>query len=181
MTITIRSETVDDCPAIHALTKAAFPDSTASEAAIIDDLRSAGALTVSLVAVDTSDPAGTIIGHVAFSPVTITPAIETGVWLGLGPISVTPGRQRQGIGRMLIQDGLRRLATLESVQGCVLLGNPELYNKFGFEAGRGLVLEGVPPRYFMSVSLDGGECPQGVVKFHAAFDQSLKDANTKSH
>ncbi|KAM3447390.1 hypothetical protein MY5147_010019 [Beauveria neobassiana] len=181
MTVTIRPELFGDHAAIHALIVAAFPNSTANEPAIVDDLRSAGALTLSLVAVDSSDPADSIIGHVAFSPVTITPALETKTWLGLGPISVAPARQRQGIGSMLLQEGLRRLATSKNVQGCVLLGNPDLYTKFGFVAGSGLVLEGVPPQYFMSVVLDGGKCPRGVVKFHAAFDQSLVDGKAKSH
>ncbi|KAJ6783181.1 hypothetical protein PWT90_10049 [Aphanocladium album] len=183
MPVTIRPETPADHEAIHSLTAIAFAKSTAREAFIVDDLRAASALTLSLVATDSSSSSSSshdIIGHVAFSPVTITPT-PAKTWLGLGPISVAPERQRQGVGRMLIEASLERLRDMDGVQGCVLLGNPELYNKFGFFAGRGLTLEGVPPHYFMSVVLDGGEYPQGVVKFHETFDQSLKEADTKSH
>lgn len=178
MSISIRPETPADVAPIHDLTDAAFANSTAHEALIVSSLRAASSLTLSLVAVDLSS--SRIIGHVAFSPISITPA-TTKTWLGLGPISVAPDRQRQGVGRRLIEEGLARIKEMEDVQGCVLLGSPEFYGRFGFEAGRGLVLKGVEEKYFMSLLLDGGECPQGEVKFHEAFDQSLQDANDKAH
>ncbi|MGF7053500.1 putative acetyltransferase [Bosea sp. OAE752] len=161
----IRPEQPADAAAIRALTTEAFaaaPHSSGTEAAIIDGLRAAGALTLSLVAVE----GGEIVGHVAFSPVTIDGA-ERG-WFGLGPVSVQPGRQRGGIGSGLIRDGLQRLREI-GAGGCVLLGDPGYYGRFGFAADPALVLEGVPPEYFMRLAFGAG-VPAGTVRYHAAFD-----------
>lgn len=159
----IRPEQPEDTDAIRALTTEAFasaPHSSGTEAAIVDALRAAGALTLSLVASEGNE----IVGHVAFSPVTIDGA-ERG-WFGLGPVSVRPGRQRGGIGSGLIREGLRRL---RESGGCVLLGDPAYYGRFGFAADPALVLEGVPPGYFMRLAF-GAETPAGTVRYHAAFD-----------
>ena len=53
--------------------------------------------------------------------------------------------------------------------GCVLLGDPEYYSRFGFKVQPGLTLEGVPPEYFQALSLDG-DYPLGSVQYQAAFD-----------
>src|ERR1700761_8569377 len=95
----IRAEHPGDHAAIRSLTTAAFQDAPHTnhvEAAIIDALRTSGALTISLVAIDKA----AVIGHIAFSPVTING--EHLHWYGLGPVSVRPDRQRQGIGHSLI-------------------------------------------------------------------------------
>src|SRR5689334_4880150 len=105
----IRLERPEDAATIHALTDAAFkgmPFSDETEAGVIDGLRAAGALTLSLVATE----GGEIVGHVAFSPVQING--EAGDWYGLGPVSVWPDHQRRGIGQALIRDGLQRLRSL---------------------------------------------------------------------
>lgn len=97
---TIRSETPADIEAIAAVTKAAFAMlaiSDHTEQYIVEALRAAGALTVSLVA----ERAGRVVGHIAFSPVTISDG--TPGWYGLGPVSVLPECQRQGIGAALIR------------------------------------------------------------------------------
>ena len=161
----IRPERPGDADAIRALTTEAFataPHSSGTEAAIVDALRAAGALALSLVAVEGEQ----ILGHVAFSPVTID-GVERG-WFGLGPVSVQPGRQRGGIGSELIREGLRRLCEMGAA-GCVLLGDPAYYGRFGFANDPALVLEGVPPEYFMRLGF-GGEMPAGTVRYHAAFD-----------
>lgn len=161
----IRPEQPEDTDAIRALTTEAFasaPHSSGTEAAIVDALRAAGALTLSLVAIEGNE----IVGHVAFSPVTIDGA-ERG-WFGLGPVSVRPGRQRGGIGSNLIREGLQRLRAMGAA-GCVLLGDPGYYGRFGFAADPALVLEGVPPEYFMPLGF-GAEVPAGTVRYHAAFD-----------
>ncbi|HEV7256700.1 MAG TPA: N-acetyltransferase [Bosea sp. (in: a-proteobacteria)] len=161
----IRAEEPGDVDAIRTLTTEAFataPHSSGTEAGIVDGLRAVGALTLSLVAVED----GEIVGHVAFSPVTIDGA-ERG-WFGLGPVSVRPGRQRGGIGSGLIREGLRRLRE-RGAGGCVLLGAPAYYGRFGFAADPALVLEDVPPDYFMRLAF-GGEVPAGTVRYHAAFD-----------
>lgn len=162
--IVIRSETEFDAGAINEVTAAAFKTleiSNHTEQFIIEALRAAKALTLSLVA----EMDGRVVGHVAFSPVTISDG--TTHWYGLGPVSVLPAYQRQGIGKALIREGLSRLKALNA-QGCCLVGHPDYYRKFGFENVPGLVLEGVPHEVFFTLSFDG-HTPQGTVTFHDAF------------
>lgn len=161
----IRLERPDDAPTIHALTDAAFkgrPYSGGAEAKIIDALRAAGALTLSLVA--TED--GAIVGHVAFSPVTING--EAGDWYGLGPVSVWPDRQRTGIGQAVIGEGLQRLRAM-GAGGCVLLGDPAYYARFGFANDPDLRHAGAPAWAFQRLALNGST-PRGEVSFHPAFE-----------
>lgn len=163
----IRQERPEDAKTIHALTDAAFkgmPFSDGTEARVIDGLRAAGALTLSLVAVQD----GAIVGHVAFSPVTINGA--AGDWCGLGPVSVWPDRQRSGIGQALIREGLRRLRSM-GAGGCVLLGAPAYYARFGFENDPGLRHAGAPAWAFQCLTLIGPR-PIGEVSFHPAFEVS---------
>ncbi|WDZ78934.1 N-acetyltransferase [Ensifer adhaerens] len=163
----LRSERATDVATIRQITKAAFapmPYSSQTEAEIIDALRAAGALTLSLVAVEN----GEIVGHVAFSPVAIDG--EDMGWYGLGPISVRPDRQQGGIGGRLIREGLQRLATT-GAKGCVLLGDPGYYKRFGFENHEGLRFEGPPAEYFMALAFNG-PVPSGRVSFHDGFDAS---------
>jgi putative acetyltransferase len=161
----IRFEQPQDQMAITRITIAAFAGQAHSgqtEHVIIDRLRDAGALTLSLVAVDR----GEIIGHVAFSPVEIE--AEHKGWFGLGPVSVRPERQREGIGTSLIQRGLRELRT-RGAAGCVVLGDPAYYRRFGFENDDALRYEGAPGEFFMRKELRGG-VPAGTVRYHPAFD-----------
>ena len=160
----IRRETARDVGAIETVTAAAFRDhpiSRQTEHFIIRELRAAGALAVSLVA----EEGGDIVGHIAFSPVTLTDGSEG--WYGLGPISVVPDRQRQGIGTKLMQEGLEALKTLEA-QGCVLVGDPHFYERFGFKSPAGLSHEGVPPENLLVLAFEG-RVPAGEVEFHKAF------------
>lgn len=161
----VREEQAGDEQAISTLTQAAFlnaPHSNQQEAAIVDALRAASVLTLSLVAEDE----GGLVGHVAFSPVLIDGA-DYG-WYGLGPISVLPARQGEGIGSMLMREGLRRLREA-GAKGCVVLGDPGYYQRFGFTNDARLKLEGVPAEYFQSLIFEG-EIPEGKVRYHAAFD-----------
>lgn len=163
--VVIRSETEPDATAISEVTVAAFKTMAISrhtEQFIIEALRAAGALAVSLVAA----MEGRVIGHIAFSPVTL--ADGTLGWFGLGPVSVLPAYQRRGIGRALIQEGLSRLRAMQA-QGCCLVGHPEYYRRFGFKNIAGLVCEGVPPDVFFALSFTG-RYPQGTVTFHEAFN-----------
>ncbi|QOZ31717.1 GNAT family N-acetyltransferase [Bradyrhizobium sp. CCBAU 53421] len=162
----IRDEHPEDAAAISEITAAAFanaPYSSGTEARIVEALRQAGALTLSLVA--TSDD-GEIFGHVAFSPVQINHS--KGRWYGLGPVSVAPDRQRQRIGGALIGEGLIRLAAL-GAHGCVVLGDPAYYRRFCFLDDRTLTYGGKPSPYFQRLVLKG-EPPKGDVSFHPAFD-----------
>lgn len=162
--IIIRNETGDDIEAITQVTTAAFRTleiSNQTEPYIIQALRTARALTVSLVA----ELEGRVIGHIAFSPVTMSD--RTPNWHGLGPISVLPDYQRQGIGKALIHEGLARLKDLDA-QGCCLVGHPDYYRMLGFRNASGLEHPGVPQEAFFVMSFDG-HMPQGTVAFHRAF------------
>jgi putative acetyltransferase len=162
---TIRDERPDDAAAIRAVTLAAFaamPYSRQSEAAIIEALRAAGALAASLVA----EAGDAVIGHVAFSPVTIDGAGRAG-WYAVGPLSVRPDRQRSGIGSALMQAGIARLRTLGGA-GCVVIGDPRYYERFGFRDEPGLSAEGVPAEHFRVLAF-APERVSGVVAFHPGF------------
>jgi len=160
----LRPETPADIGAIFALTEAAFATldiSDHTEQFIIDRLRDAGALTLSLVA----ERDGRVVGHIAFSPVTISDG-STG-WYGLGPVSVLPALQRQGIGSALITAGLDRLRAIDA-KGCYLIGHPGYYGRFGFRNKPGLTFPEAPAEACFALAFDGN-CPRGEVAFHPAF------------
>jgi putative acetyltransferase len=161
----IRLETSQDINAIEKVTFAAFdgkPYSAQTEHLIVNRLRKAGAMSASLVA----ELDGRVVGHVAFSVVIING--EDIGWYGLGPVSVLPELQKQGIGSKLIREGLSVIRK-KGAKGCVLEGSPEYYKRFGFKAYTGLVYEGTPdPKYFMALPFYN-EVPAGKVEFHRAF------------
>lgn len=164
MTILIRRETDADIGAISDITRAAFenhPYSHQTEPFIVAALRKAGALAVSLVA----EEAGRVVGHVAFSPVTMPDGCRG--WYGVGPLSVTPARQRQGIGTSLLDHGLAALHAL-GAKGCVLVGDPAYYQRFGFRSYPGLVVDGVPPEYVLALPFADSPS-RGRVRFHDGF------------
>ena len=140
------------------MTRAAFAGAghgSGGEAAIVAGLRAAGALAVSLVA----EAEGRILGHAAFSPITISG--HPGRWFGLGPVSVLPERQRTGIGTALIEEGLARLAA-SGAKGCVVLGDPAYYRRFGFACDPALRYSAAPAEYFQSIVI-AGHRPKGEV------------------
>jgi putative acetyltransferase len=162
--IDIRPEVPGDADAIAAITGAAFAlaaHASGTEARIIDALRAAGALTVSLVA----EEAGEIVGHVAFSPVSVG-SVAAG-WYGLGPVSVRPDRQRAGIGTALVEAGLARLRSM-GARGCVLVGDPRYYARFGFARDPALRCDGIPDEYVQRIIFTGPP-PAGRITFHAGF------------
>jgi putative acetyltransferase len=162
----LEPERPGDASQIGQITTAAFapmPFSEGDEARVIDALRDAGALSISLVAITAE---GELVGHIAFSPVRIDG--QPGDWYGLGPVSVAPRIQRQGVGRALIADGLDRLRALRAA-GCVLLGDPEYYRRFGFLSDPTLTYRGRPNRYFQRLVLNGPPA-KGDASFHSAFD-----------
>lgn len=164
-TMIIRSEDPTDYLAITAVTEAAFlnaPHTDHNEQFIVTALRKAEALTISLVA----EVDAVLVGHVAISPVSVGGA--TNGWFGLGPMSVIPMWQGKGIGSMLMRKALDML-TAQGASGCVVLGNPTYYKRFGFQNEPGLVLPGVPPEYFMAISF-GRTLPSGVVAYNPAFE-----------
>jgi putative acetyltransferase len=161
----IRAELPGDETAISRLITAAFLEaehSGGNEAAIVDSLRRAGTLAVSLVATEHRR----IVGHVAFSPVTVDGRSDG--WFGLGPVAVEPALQGKGIGRALIEAGIAELRERGS-KGCVVLGDPAYYRRFGFAADPHLYLPGVPPEYFQGLSFRGEPC-SGAVSYQPAFE-----------
>ena len=159
----LRPETPADRAAIQALTAAAFdghPHSDGSEPRIIEALRDSDALTLYLVA----EIDGEVVGHVAFSPVEWP---GQGDWFGLGPVSVAPARQGQGIGRQLIDHGLDALRN-QGARGCVVLGDPDYYDRFGFVQNPRLTYPGPPPEYFKALAF-GPIQGSGDVAYHPAF------------
>lgn len=161
----IRHEREGDAASVASLTSQAFAGASHSdgtEAAIVARLRAAGSLTLSLVAEDGSG----LVGHIAFSPVTIDGADCN--WFGLGPVSVRPDRQGQGIGSALIRDGLAGLSA-RGAAGCVVLGDPVLYGRFGFESDPAMRYEGAPPGCFMRLKLDAHASPTGRIDYAPAF------------
>ncbi len=162
--IIIRNEIDADVDAITEVTIAAFKTleiSNHTEQFIVEALRANNALTVSLIA----EVDGHVVGHIAFSPVTISDGTQN--WYGLGPVSVLPEHQRKGIGKSLILKGISRLKGLNA-KGCCLVGHPDYYRKLGFKNVSGLVHEGVPQEVFLAMSFDG-QIPQGTVNFHDGF------------
>lgn len=163
----IRPENKNDHDAICETTITAFEDhpfSQQTEHQIIDELRKANALTVSLVAVINEQ----VIGHIAFSPVSISDG--TIDWYGLGPVSVLPEFQGQGIGSKLIKTGLSRIMNGIGGRGCVLVGAPNFYAMFSFANYPQLIHEGIPQEVFLALPFTEN-VPNGIVKFHPAFMQ----------
>jgi putative acetyltransferase len=162
--IRIRPEVATDSPAIFDLTRRAFapmPFAAGDEQVLVGVLRDLGALSLSLVA----EHQGEVVGHVALSPVTHESG-EAG-WFGLGPISVEPALQRQGVGGALIAEAKRWLSD-QDARGCILTGDPNYYPRHGFLPAPGHAPEAEPAEYFMVLSLSGG-IPDGRFRFHPAF------------
>jgi len=167
MTVKIRAEAPADLLPIEAVTVEAFrdaPHASHTEQHIVNALRRANVLAISLVA----ELDGVVAGHVALSPVVISDGSEG--WYGLGPISVLPAHQHCGVGSALMREAIAALRR-QGAQGCVLLGDPGYYRRFGFQPDPRLTLAGVPPEYFQALLL-GSKIPQGDVTYHAAFKAS---------
>ncbi len=162
--IKVRQQTPADSNEIEALTIAAFKDalhSSYTEHLILNQLRNAGALTLSIIAEQNKH----IVGHVAISPVSLSDGAKD--WYGLGPVSVSPQHQNKGIGSRLIRQALDELKAIGAV-GCVVLGDPAYYARFGFKADPALILADVPPEYFQTLHLRKNSA-QGEVRYHEAF------------
>lgn len=163
---TIRAEAAGDEASIHDLVEQAFapmPFSDGDEQELVDRLRADGDLALSLVAVDAS---GAIIGHIGFSPVTIDDAACG--WFQMAPVSVSPARQRQGIGSALIEAGLARLRE-QGAMGAAVVGNPTYYERFGFVAIDGLALASEHDRRYFRAQVFSGSAPAGTLRYAPAF------------
>ncbi len=172
--IAIRPEAPADHEAIRAVVRRAFrvahgrpgedagsKEPGSEEAAIVDRLRAAGELALSLVA----ETERRIVGHAALSPVTISDG--TPRWYGLGPVAILPEVQGREVGTALMQ---RVIADIREAgaRGIVVLGDPGFYGRFGFEHDPRLAYPGPPARYFQRLALNG-DTPTGVVRYASAF------------
>lgn len=169
--VTVREETTADAAAIRQVVQAAFGQP--GEAEIVERLRVRGELTVSLVA-EREAAAGKdrpIVGHIAFSPVTIAGQSQDSRWLGLAPVAVDPEYQRQGIGSRLIEAGVKQCRSL-GAELVVVLGEPGFYSRFGFETASRYGLQNPfdvdEPFRVLLLNGPGGEVPRGLVEYSPA-------------
>lgn len=162
--IHIRQESTTDVQAIHDLVVAAFeraPHSGHNEQFIVRALRESGQLTLALVA-ECNDA---IVGHIAISPVSLSDG--TLHWHGLGPLSVNPQHQRQGLGSRLVEHAMQDLRKLDAA-GCVVLGDPAFYRRFGFRPEASLTLPEFPAEFFQVLAFRH-PLPTATVSYHASF------------
>jgi len=167
MKIQIRPETAEDIEAIRKINTAAFE--TAAEAGLVDALRDSGIPLISLVAeVDQK-----IVGHILFSPITLSVKSTDVKIAGLAPMAVLPDYQKQAIGSALVKKGLKQ-CKLKGYQAAVVLGHPEYYPRFGFGPGSRFGIKSeydVPDEVFMVKELVAGILTSygGVIKYHPLF------------
>lgn len=164
----IRYETPADIDSIRSLNYAAFknhphhePGAEPTEHLIVDNLRKAEALTLSMV----MEKDGKVVGHVAISPVTIGGG--DGFWFGLGPVAVLPELQNQGIGSKLIRKAIEEMK-VRNAGGMVVMGDPNYYGRFGFKQSADIAFPGIPAEYFMALPLADASA-KGNVAYHPAF------------
>jgi len=165
--ISIRSERKEDQTAVHRVNELAFGQP--GEADLVDALRERVDAFISLVA--TID--GSVVGHIFFSPVTIESEKTAFAAIGLAPMAVLPTHQNQGVGSLLVREGLKECRRLGH-HIVVVLGHPNFYPRFGFEpaSSKGLRCEyDVPDEVFMVTELTPGALAGrgGLVKYHDEF------------
>ena len=161
--LTIRLEKREDRNAIWQLTKDAFdgrPYAGGDEQDVIDRLRAAGALVVSLVAME----GDTLVGQASFSPAELSSG--KGTWFALGPISVAPDHQGRGIGGKLIEAGIEAIGKLRA-SGCILTGDPSYYSRHGFAPAPEHCPANEPAEFFM-LRLITNQAVRGNFTFHQA-------------
>lgn len=164
----VRTEQQQDRASVRAANTLAFE--TTAEACLVDALREQAQPVISLVA----EEDGEIIGHIMFSPVSLSGHPELKL-MGLAPMAVVPSHQRKGIGSALVKAGLDQCRRL-GFGAVVVLGHPAYYPRFGFapSARFGIVCEyDVPEEVFMVLALqpDFLQGASGKIKYHAAFSR----------
>ena len=123
----IRDRQPADDEAIRRLNDAAFGGTDESQ--LVADLRAERLAAIELVSVDGTD----VIGHILLSTLDVSVGGKPVRSLALAPLSVQPGRHRQGIGGALIREALGR-AQRQGWQAVIVLGHPTYYPRFGFSA-----------------------------------------------
>lgn len=167
MTFSLRFECSSDLGAIAEVVSAAFvghPRSDGSEPRIVERLRALGHLTHSIVA----QQEGQVVGHVAFSRVSLVPGGQG--WYGLGPLSVHPRQQGRGVGSALVARGLEEIQA-SGAAGCVVFGSPAFYGRFGFRLSTLMRYGGGPATHFLIQAFNGLE-PRATVHYSQAFGEA---------
>ena len=169
--MTIRPETPEDIDFIRYVNDQAFGQE--DEAKLIEKLRDQGVLTVSLVAVQDSE----IVGHIAFSPVTIESDLSCFKAISLAPMAVLPVYQQKEIGSQMVQAGLEECRRL-GYEVVVVVGHPDYYPRFGFVPARSKGVEcefEVPDEAWMILELREGALAetQGTVRFQPEFKEAM--------
>ncbi len=166
--IEIQEEQQGEYQEIRQVIVAAFGGD--AEANIVELLRDRNKAPVALVAVSDNK----IVGHIMFSPVTITPAPQAFRAVGLAPLSVLPEFQRQGIGSMLAREGLKKCAAT-GFEMAVVLGSHHYYSRFGFSRASlyGLGNEYDADEHFMAMELKNGALDKvsGTVRYAPEFKE----------
>ncbi|HTK83769.1 MAG TPA: N-acetyltransferase [Patescibacteria group bacterium] len=162
----MRPETPADVAAIQTVNREAFGQE--DEAALVDRLRSAGLVIVSLVA--TVD--GEVAGHVLFTRLPVHTTNGEFSAVAMAPVAVRPSFQKQGIGSALVRAGLA--ACREKNESAVfVLGHENYYPRFGFSAALAEKFRGpfAGPAW-MAVELTAGALPsvEGLVRYPAAWN-----------
>ena len=165
----IRPEQAADIPRIHKINKEAFTGE--GEANLVDMLRKKGVSLISLVAEDDKG----LWGHILFSPVSLSGENPGKLLAGLGPMAVLPSRQKQGVGSLLVEEGLKQCLKA-GYDAVVVLGHADYYPRFGFvpSVAYGIVSSyDVPDEIFMVKELKKGGLKgvQGTVSYHDLFKE----------
>ncbi len=168
--IKIREERTEDYDSVRIINDLAF--GTSEEGRIVDKLRKACQEIISLVAVSGEK----IVGHILFSPAEIKDTNIIG--MGLAPMAVLPDFQKQGVGSVLVKEGLRRIKKTDC-PFIIVLGHEQYYPRFGFEQASKYGLksqwEGVPDEAFMAMILDKTVMAgvSGVASYRDEFDEAM--------
>lgn len=162
----IRPEIASDRQVVFSITEAAFEGP--GEAQLVELLREQADPVISLVA----EVDGQVEGHIMFSPASLVghPGLKV---MGLAPVSVSPARQRAGLGSALVRAGIERCRDL-GIDTVIVLGHPTYYPRFGFvpSVDYGIKSEyDVPDEVFMVLELKPGalEGKSGTMRYHSAF------------
>jgi putative acetyltransferase len=167
--LVIRKEHTGDEEYIYFVNDQAFD--RCDEADVVDKLRDKNKLQLSLVAeIDKK-----IVGHIAFTRVSI-PGTHHGIQgLGLAPMAVLKEYQNRRIGTALIHEGLKQCEEL-GMDFVVVLGYPKYYSRFGFQKASLFVIHfiyNIPEEAFMIMELKKGairSIANQTIKYEPEFD-----------